>query len=337
MTYQPRQLLDRFGREIRDLRISVTDRCNFRCRYCMPEEGMNWLPRSELLTFEEVTRIAEIFTTHFRVGSIRLTGGEPTVRAQLPRLVRSLSTLVNAATGRPVDLALTTNGASLALIAENLRDAGLGRINISLDTLREDRFLEITKRPQLNAVLAGIDSAMNAGFDPVKINVVAMRGVNDDEILDFAEFGRQRGVIVRFIEFMPLDGSKEWTTQDVLSADEIVAAIDAKYPLEPITRTAAPATRYAYRDGGGEIGVIASVTRPFCGDCDRIRLSAEGKIRTCLFALDEHDLRNLMRSGANDQQIASAIEAIVGTKWAGHSIGNVNFRRPAKSMSQIGG
>ncbi|MCI2975098.1 MAG: GTP 3',8-cyclase MoaA [Ferrimicrobium sp.] len=331
-----KHLIDSYGREIRDLRISVTDRCNFRCTYCLPEEGIEWLPRHDLLTFEEITEISRVFTERFYIESIRLTGGEPTVRAQLPRLVGMLAGLRNHE-GNKINLSLTTNGVTLPLIAEPLREAGLDRINISLDTLRADRFLQITRRPQFERVLEGIEAAQAVGFAPIKLNVVAMQGVNDDEIVDFARFGREHDLQVRFIEFMPLDGSNAWERTDVLSAAEILAQIDRVFPVEEPQRGTAPATTYRYRDGQGSFGIIPTVTQPFCGDCDRVRLSADGKIRTCLFALDEHDLRMMLRAGASTQELATQIEAIIATKWAGHSIGRVNFIRPPKSMSQIGG
>jgi len=327
---EPRDLVDPHGRTVRDLRISVTDRCNFRCRYCMPAEGMTWLPRSEILTFEEIERFARICVDHFGFDGIRLTGGEPTVRAHLPNLVERL-----AAIG--VDVALTTNGATLTSLAEPLARAGLNRINISLDSLRQDRFLDLTRRDELDHVLAGIQAALDAGLHPVKINVVLMRGVNDDEVVDFAVFGRRHGVTVRFIEFMPLDAGGEWSERLVVPASEIVAALDAVFGLEPVRRGSEPAERFRFGDGIGEVGVIASVTEPFCGSCDRVRLTAEGMFRTCLFATREFDMRALLRSGADDQTIAADITAAVGTKWAGHSIGQVHFIKPARSMSQIGG
>ena len=331
-----KHLIDSYGREIRDLRISVTDRCNFRCTYCLPDEGIEWLPRADLLTFAEITTTARTFTERFYIDSIRLTGGEPTMRAQLPRLVAMLASLKDHR-GQKINLSLTTNGVTLPLIAEPLREAGLDRINISLDTLRADRFTQITKRAQFERVLEGIQAAQAANFSPIKLNVVAMRGINEDEIVDFARFGRERHLQVRFIEFMPLDGANAWERNNVLTASEILAQIDSVFPVEPPQRSSAPATTYRYRDGKGSFGIIPSVTQPFCGDCDRVRLSAEGKIRTCLFALDEHDLRAMLRSGATTAALASEIEAIIQTKWAGHSIGRVNFIRPAKSMSQIGG
>ena len=334
-------LVDGYGRVHRDLRISVTDRCNFRCTYCMPVEGMTWLPRSEVLTFEEIERVVRVCVERFGVDSVRLTGGEPTVRAHLPALVAKLAALRVPDTevdgGRPIDLALTTNGATLRTVAPALVDAGLRRVNVSLDTLRRDRFVELTRRDQLADVLDGIDAAVEAGLAPVKINAVVMRGVNDDEIVDLAAFGRTRGVTMRFIEWMPLDADGRWDNGAVVGQDEIVAAIDAVFPLEPIVRGHEPAERFAYRDGRGEVGVIASVTRPFCATCDRVRLTADGQMRACLFAVDETDLRELLRSGASDDELAAAVQRCVAGKWAGHMIGQVTFVRPRRSMSQIGG
>ncbi|MBU6315523.1 MAG: GTP 3',8-cyclase MoaA [Acidobacteria bacterium] len=324
-------LVDPFGRTIRDLRISVTDRCNFRCTYCMPEEGMQWLPRSEVLTFEEIERLARIFVQRFDVDGIRLTGGEPTVRAHLPVLVRKLAAL-------GVDLALTTNGATFANLAHELRDAGLRRVNISLDTLDREKFERMTRRDELPRVLDGIEAAKEAGFHPVKVNAVVERGVNDDEVVDLARFGRERGVEVRFIEFMPLDATGHWMNDKVVGQDEIVAAIHEVFPLEEVpARGAAPANTWRYLDGGGTVGVIPSVTKPFCGDCDRVRLTADGQFRTCLFATTEFDFRGLMRNGATDDELAAEIQRAVGTKWAGHQINQVTFVKPRRSMSQIGG
>jgi GTP 3',8-cyclase len=335
-------LIDGYGRIHRDLRISVTDRCNFRCTYCMPEEGMQWLPRAEVLTFEEIERVARVCVEHFGVDGIRLTGGEPTVRAHLPVLVRKLAALRVGGDGPPVDLALTTNGATLRSVAPDLRSAGLRRVNVSLDTLQRDRFVELTRRDELDHVLDGIDAAVSTGFEPVKVNVVVMRGVNDDEIVDLAAFGRERGVSVRFIEWMPLDADQHWAAGSVVSQDEIVAAIDAVFPLDVVPgRGSEPAERFAYRDGRGEVGVIPSVTRPFCGSCDRIRLTADGQLRSCLFAVDEVDLRALLRDEASssspDDALADAVRRCVAGKWAGHMIGQVQFIRPRRSMSQIGG
>ncbi len=330
-------LIDRHGRTVRDLRISVTDRCNFRCTYCMPEEGLTWLDRSEVLTFEEIERVARICVERFGVDSLRLTGGEPTVRAHLPRLIEGLAGL-RLADGRKPDLALTTNGATLRNIAGELRAAGLDRINVSLDSLQRERFLAVTRRDELQNVLDGIAEAQAAGFAPVKVNAVIERGVNDDEILDLARYGRDTGVEVRFIEFMPLDATNEWERRRVVTQDEIVSTISAEFPLEQVAaRGAAPADRWRYVDGRGTVGVIPSVSHPFCGDCDRVRLTSDGQFRTCLFATDEFDLRALLRNGGTDDEIAGLIVHAVGTKWAGHQISNVNFIRPNRSMSQIGG
>lgn len=331
----PRDLVDPFGRVIRDLRISVTDRCNFRCTYCMDEE-MTWLPRSEVLTFEEIERLARLMVTRYGVESVRLTGGEPTVRANLDRLVGSLAAL--GTSSGPIDVAMTTNGATLRLVGQRLFDAGLRRVNISLDTLERERFEAMTRRDELDRVLDGIAAAVEVGFEPVKINTVVQRGVNDDEIVALASFGRERGVEVRFIEWMPLDASGGWDQSAVVGQDEIVARIDEVFPLEPVpARGAAPADRWRYRDGTGSVGVIPSVTKPFCGDCDRVRLTADGQFRTCLFSTDESDLRAAMRRGETDDELAARIERAVGAKWAGHKINQVDFVRPRRSMSQIGG
>ena len=331
MTAEPTSLVDGFGRVHRDLRISVTDRCNFRCTYCMPAEGLDWMAREDLLTYEELTRVARVCVERFGFDGIRLTGGEPTVRANLPVLIEQLSEL-------GVDLSLTTNGTTLTNLAPTLVAAGLERINISLDSLQRDRFEQITRRDELDKVLEGIDAAVNAGLAPVKINCVVMRGVNDDEIVDFARFGRERGVTVRFIEFMPLDAQGEWTNEQVVTKAEIVAAIGDVFELEPVVeRESDPAARWRYVDGGGEFGVIPSVTEAFCESCDRVRLTADGMLRHCLFATRELDLRTLLRTGASDEDLATAIASEVGAKWAGHQINQVHFIRPTRSMSQIGG
>jgi cyclic pyranopterin phosphate synthase len=322
--------VDGYGRVHTDLRISVTDRCNLRCTYCMPEEGMQWLPREEVLTFEELERLARVLVERHGITSIRLTGGEPTVRAHLPLLVSMLAAL-------PVDLALTTNGATLASCAADLAAAGLRRVNVSLDTLQPDRFAAMTRRDELASVLAGIDAALTAGLAPVKLNVVVVAGVNDDEVVDLARYGRDTGVHVRFIEYMPLDADGTWERQQVVSQAEILERIGAVFPLEPVGRGSEPAERFRYLDGQGEVGVIPSVTEPFCGSCDRIRLTADGQLRSCLFSLEDHDLRGILRSGGTDDDLSDAIEACVGAKWAGHAIDRVHFVRPGRSMSQIGG
>jgi cyclic pyranopterin phosphate synthase len=330
-------LVDSFGRVVRDLRISVTDRCNFRCTYCMPAEGMTWLDRSEVLTYEEIERVARICVETFGVDSLRLTGGEPTVRAHLPQLISKLAAL-RLPDGTKPDIALTTNGATLRNIALELRNAGLDRINVSLDSLKPERFFAMTRRDELHNVLAGIAEAQIAGFSPMKVNAVVERGANDDEILDLVRYGRDNNVEVRFIEFMPLDATNEWERNKVVSQDEIVATIAAEFPLELMpSRGAAPADRWRFLDGKGTVGVIPSVTHPFCGDCDRVRLTSDGQFRTCLFATDESDIRSLLRNGGTDEEIAELIQVAVGAKWAGHQINQVNFIRPNRSMSQIGG
>jgi len=330
-------LVDSFGRVVRDLRISVTDRCNFRCTYCMPAEGMTWLDRSEVLTYEEIERVARICVETFGVDSLRLTGGEPTVRAHLPQLIAKLAAL-RLPDGTKPDIALTTNGATLRNIALELRNAGLDRINVSLDSLKPERFFAMTRRDELHNVLAGIAEAQIAGFSPMKVNAVVERGANDDEILDLVRYGRDNNVEVRFIEFMPLDATNEWERNKVVSQDEIVATIAAEFPLELMpSRGAAPADRWRFLDGKGTVGVIPSVTHPFCGDCDRVRLTSDGQFRTCLFATDESDIRTLLRNGGTDAEIVELIQVAVGAKWAGHQINQVNFIRPNRSMSQIGG
>jgi cyclic pyranopterin phosphate synthase len=330
----PRPLVDPHQRIVRDLRVSVTDRCNFRCTYCMPQEGMQWMPRDELLSYEELIRVVGVCVERFGFETVRITGGEPTVRAHLPVLVERLAAL-------GVEVAMTTNGATLALVAADLRRAGLARVNVSLDSLQPERFAAITGRDALGRVLDGIAAAAETGLAPVKVNCVVVRGVNDDEILDFAELGRRDGVEVRFIEWMPLDGGGTWSADQVVPASEILETIGGAFPLEAVgggaIGGAAPAERYRYLDGRGQVGVIASVTRPFCGTCDRIRLTADGQLRNCLFSVRETDLRAILRSGGSDDDLAAAIEAEVGRKWAGHSIGQVRFIRPARSMSQIGG
>ena len=292
MPAAPVPLIDSFDRRVKDLRISITDRCNFRCTYCMPAEGMQWLPRDELLTYEEQARIARVCVERFGFEAIRITGGEPTLRAHLPRLIGMLAPL-------DVDLALTSNGVKLPEMAHDLAAAGLRRINVSLDSLRPDTFKALTRRDDLERVLAGVDAALDAGLDPVKINCVVIRGVNDDEIVDLAAYGRAKGVGLRFIEFMPLDAEGTWSVDQVVPAREILDRVDAAFPLE--TEVAPgdtePATRYRYRDRAGDVGVIPSVTEPFCDNCDRVRVTAEGKFRTCLFALDEFDLRAILRDG----------------------------------------
>ena len=287
-------LTDLFGRVHKDFRISVTDRCNFRCQYCMPEEGLDWLKREELLSFEEITRITKILVENYGINSVRLTGGEPTLRANLSDLISMLSKL-------PIEIALTTNGISLDKNAHNFRSAGLHRVNISIDSLKAERFKEITLRDDMKKVITGIEASIEAGLSPVKINVVVMRGINDDEIIEFAKFGRERDVIVRFIEFMPLDADEKWSTLSVVSLEEIFSTINSVYPLEVVKRSNAPASRFRYVDGQGEIGIVASVTQKFCDTCDRIRITADGQFRNCLFSNEEFDLKEALRSESSDK------------------------------------
>lgn len=297
---------------------------------------MKWLDRSMVLTFEEIERVARILVAQSGIESIRLTGGEPLIRAHCSHLVARLGAL-HTPDGDAVEVSLTTNGALLAAHAEALAEAGLARVNVSLDTLMADRFLATTKRDDLESVIAGIVAARAAGLHPVKVNCVVVRGTNEDEVEAMAAFGRVQGVTMRFIEFMPLDGDHAWRTESVVSCAEIFGRINSIFPLEPIASGSSPAQRFRYVDGRGEVGIIPTVTEPFCGSCDRIRLSAEGGLRSCLFGLEEFDLRGPLRSGATDEDLLQIVAEAVATKWAGHGVGNVNFIRPRKSMSQIGG
>ncbi len=326
-------LVDTQGRTVRDLRISVTDRCNLRCVYCMPAEGMPWLAREDLLTYEELTRFARI-CLGLGVEGIRLTGGEPTVRADLPKLVAMLHAL------RPgLDLSLTTNGLKLAAMADELRAAGLQRVNVSLDTLDRERFHRIARRDRLAEVLAGLEAAKRVGFAPIKINVVLMRDFNADEVVPLVTWAREQGFELRFIEWMPLDFQHTWQREKLVPAAEILERIHAVFPIEPVANAdpSAPATLHRYLDGAGRVGVIASVTRPFCGHCDRIRLTADGQIRTCLFSLEEYDFRRAMRDGADDAEIERLLQAAVWRKQPGHLINSPYFKQPVRGMSAIGG
>ncbi len=324
-------LVDGFGRTATDLRISVTDRCNLRCTYCMPAEGMTWLPREGILTFEEIDRLVGIFTS-LGVRTVRLTGGEPLARRDLPELVRMIAT-------RDIDdLSMTTNGTRLAQHAGDLKRAGLVRINVSIDSLLRHRFAEMTRRDALDDVFEGLRAADGAGFSPIKLNCVVIRGTNEDEVVDFARLARETGYEIRFIEFMPLDADESWSNEQVAPSRDVVDAIDAVFPLTLRERRHEPATVYTFADGApGSIGVIPSVTEPFCASCDRIRITADGQFRTCLFALDELDLRAMLRGGDEDEAIGDAIAEAVTRKWAGHSIGARTFVRPSRSMSAIGG
>jgi GTP 3',8-cyclase len=326
-------LRDGHGRLIGDLRVSVTDRCNFRCQYCMPADGLPWLDRTEILTFEEIERVVRLLVP-LGVRSVRLTGGEPLVRRGLPDLVRMLRTIEGLE-----DLSLTTNGYRLEDVAEALVDAGLERINVSLDSLSRDRFFQMTRRDSLPQVIRGLETLERfPQLGPVKVNCVAMRGFTEDEVIPFAEFARRKPYQVRFIEFMPLDADHAWSADRVLSGSEIRTMIDRVYPLEPLEREAhATAKVWRFRDGRGEIGFVNPVSEPFCADCDRIRLTAEGKLRTCLFSLHETDLREPLRSGADDEEVVETVRDAVWRKELKHHVAEPGFRQPPRTMSQIGG
>ena len=324
-------LLDSFGRVADDLRISVTDRCNFRCTYCMPAEGLQWLPKAEILRFEEIVRLAGIFRS-LGVRSFKLTGGEPTVRADLPKLVAMLREVAPDA-----DLSMTTNGILLDRQAKPLADTGLDRVSVSCDSLLRHRFEEMTRRDALEKVHRGIAAAVDAGLTPLKINCVVIAGTNDEEVVDFARYARETGHEVRFIEYMPLDADNAWERDKVVAAADILQRIDAEFPLVP-EHGPEPATTYRFADGApGAVGVIASVTEPFCDTCNRLRLTSDGQMRACLFALDEVNLRDPMRAGASDDELAAAIRDGVARKWEGHRINHPDFVRPGRSMSMIGG
>ncbi len=325
-------LIDTFGRVADDLRISVTDRCNFRCTYCMPAEGLAWLPKDELLTFEELTRLLRIFVG-LGVRSIKVTGGEPTVRADLPTLIRMFR---GAAPG--LDISMTTNGILLDRLARPLAEAGLDRVTVSLDSLLRHRFEEMTRRDAFERVLAGIHAAEDAGLTPIKINCVVIGGTNDEEVVDFARWSRATGHVVRFIEYMPLDAQQAWERAKVVPSARILDAVTAAFPLVPQGPDHEPATSYRFADGGpGGIGAISSVTEPFCETCNRLRITAEGEVRSCLFALEETDLRGPMRAGASDAELAALVRATVWDKWSGHRINHPDFVQPERSMSAIGG
>ena len=326
-------LVDGHGRPIGDVRVSVTDRCNFRCQYCMPAEGLPWLDRDALLTYEEITRLVALLSS-MGVHDVRLTGGEPLVRKELWRLVESLSALEDVH-----DLSLTTNGYLLDRQVAGLVAAGLRRVNVSLDALAADRFFELTRRDALHKVLAGLEAAQaHPELRPIKVNVVAIRGFTEDEVLRFAAFARERPYEVRFIEFMPLDADQAWSEDKVLPNAEVRAIIESRYPLVALGRERhGTSRRWAFADGQGEIGFISPVSQPFCGDCNRIRLTAEGMLRTCLFSLHETDLRAPLRAGASDDELEQIVRDAVWRKELKHHVGERGFRQPARSMSQIGG
>ena len=317
-----------------DLRISVTDRCNFRCIYCMPAEGLKWLAREDLLRYEEIARLARIFVERYGVRTIRITGGEPTVRIKLDELIGMINQI-----DPTLDITMTTNGVLLRDLAPKLKAAGLKRINISLDTLNMQRFHDIARSDAFVRVMDGIEAAREVGLWPIKLNMVVMKGHNDDEVVDFARLARDKGYEVRFIEFMPLDGDGIWTNAQVVPSRRIQEQIEDLFPLVPVVDTRpGPATRFKFADGAqGGVGFISSVSQAFCSTCNRVRLTAEGGLRTCLFSLQETPLRELLRSGMSDDHLGQVIEGAVWHKEEGHLINQPGFIKPGKNMSQIGG
>jgi cyclic pyranopterin phosphate synthase len=328
------QLIDTFGRLHNNLRVSVTDRCNIRCYYCMPEHPVEFVPRDQILSFEEIGRFVRI-AAKLGVRKVRVTGGEPLVRRELPVLIRKL-----AAVDGIEDLSLTTNGVLLADQAEALYDAGLRRINIHLDTLDRERFRKITRRDEIDRVFAGIEVCRRLGFAPIKINVVAVKNLIEPDIVPMARFGREKGLEIRYIEFMPLDAQEIWRHDQVLLAETMIRMIsDAIGPLEPVSGSdpKAPATEYRFADGVGRVGFIRTVSHPFCQNCNRIRLTADGMLRYCLFAIDETDVKGLLRGGAPDTEIETLIRSTVAAKWEGHEINTSRFVPPPRPMYSIGG
>ena len=326
-------LVDSWGRQIRSLRVSVTDKCNFRCRYCMPAEGLEWLPRDEVLTFEEIARLVRVLS-EMGVDEVRLTGGEPLVRRDVPVLVSFLAEIPGVR-----DLSLTTNGVLLDRLAGPLVEAGLTRLNVSLDSLSHVRFAEITRREALDRVLTGLEEAERyPELRPIKVNCVAIRGFTEEEVPALAELARRKPYVVRFIEFMPLDADEAWKEDEVLTGGEIRALIEERWPLEEIpAKPSSTARRFRFADGAGEIGFVNPVSEPFCSSCDRIRLTADGQLRTCLFSRREWDLKAPLREGASDEELGQLIRFAVRHKELKHKINDPGFVRASRSMSQIGG
>ena len=327
-------LVDSFGRVATDLRVSVTDRCNLRCSYCMPAEGLDWLPKPQLLTFEELTRLVRI-AVGLGVTTVRLTGGEPLVRRGLPELVAQIAAL----DPRP-RIAMTTNGLGLDRLARPLAEAGLDRVNVSLDTVDREAFLRLTRRDRLDDVITGLRAAADAGLQPVKVNAVAMRGVNDESVADLLEWCLERGYQLRFIEQMPLDAQHQWNRASMVTQAEILERLSERFtltPTGPVERGSAPAETWLVNGGPARVGVIASVSQPFCGTCDRMRLTADGQLRNCLFARSESDLRGPMRSGASDEELGEQMQRLMLAKKAGHGIDEPSFLQPQRPMSAIGG
>jgi cyclic pyranopterin phosphate synthase len=327
-------LVDTFGRVATDLRVSLTDRCNLRCSYCMPAEGLDWLPNDDVLTDDEVVRLISIAVEHLGVNEVRFTGGEPLLRRGLPDIVRRTAAL----RPRP-ETSITTNALGLTRTARTLAEAGLDRVNVSLDTVRREDFHTITRRDRLHDVVAGLEAASAAGLGPVKVNAVLLRGINDDQAPELLRWCIERGYQLRFIEQMPLDAQHQWSRTGMVTADEIFAALQEEFMLEPAEepRGSAPAELFTVDGGLHTVGVIASVTRPFCGDCDRVRLTADGQVRNCLFAREESDLRAALRGGAGDAEIADRWRLAMMTKRPGHGIDDTSFLQPARPMSAIGG
>jgi GTP 3',8-cyclase len=328
-------LADSYGRIATDLRISLTDRCNLRCAYCMPPEGLDWLPKPTLLTDDEVVRLARIGVERLGITEMRYTGGEPLLRRGLPDIVARTAAL----RPRP-EISLTTNGIGLGRLAGALAEGGLDRINVSLDTLRPEVFRSLARRDRLNDVLAGLAAAAEAGLTPVKVNTVLMRGINEDEAVALLRFCLAHGYELRFIEQMPLDAQHGWRREEMVTADEILAVLSAEFTLTPDdehVRGSAPAETFLVDGGPARVGVIGSVTRPFCGDCDRVRLTADGQVRNCLFARTESNLRDPMRSGASDDDLAGIWRRAVAAKLPGHGINEPGFLQPTRPMSAIGG
>jgi GTP 3',8-cyclase len=328
-------LVDSYGRRIKSMRISITDKCNFRCTYCMPAEGLPWLKKSEILSYEEIVRVSRVAAS-IGIEQIRLTGGEPLVRRDVPELVRQLKEIKGIHS-----LSLTTNGIMLKHQARALAEAGLTRINVSLDSLLREKFAQLTRRDQLEHVLAGLEELEKyPSIHPIKINAVAMRNSTEEEVLSFADLARRKAYVVRWIEFMPLDADQLWRKEDILTGAEIKAIIETKYGTLQQIKTGDPsetARRYTFSDGVGEIGFINPVSEPFCSTCDRIRITADGQLRTCLFGTEETDLRTVLRSSAADETLIQTIRQAVWHKELKHYIGDKRFKRASRSMSRIGG
>ncbi|MFE4727470.1 GTP 3',8-cyclase MoaA [Microbacterium sp. NPDC056736] len=329
-------LVDTHGRVHRDLRISLTDRCSLRCTYCMPEQGNEWLAKTSILSLDEIERIARVAAAD-GITTFRLTGGEPLLRTDIVEVVRRLAGIIGPS-GSPVEIAMTTNGIRLPELLPALVDAGLQRLNVSIDTLRRDRFRELTRRDRLEDVLAGIAAAEASGLRPLKLNAVAMRDVNDDELVDLVEFAIRHDAQMRFIEQMPLDAGHTWDRARMVTQDEILATLSARWTLTPVPgRGGAPAARWMLDGGPHSVGVIASVTAPFCGDCDRLRLTADGQLRNCLFSTTEYDLLPILRAGGDEGEIDGMLRSCVRGKMPGHAINDPSFLQPARGMNAIGG